>query len=107
MQQGVSVNNQGAHQAKEVSKATIRIVGTFTQPGQSSLAEHSLRLSAMSVGKIAPDKKPLYIKFELDGVRLDNLPAISPKSIPEQRDWTFPLCVLNPLLTCYPGSKTD
>ncbi len=91
MQQGVSVIKQGAHQTKEVSKATIRIVGTFIQSEYPSLVEDPSCLSGISVGQITPDKKPVYIKLELDGAQLDNLPAIGPKSIPERREWPVSL----------------
>lgn len=106
MQRGVSVNKQGAHQAKEVSKATIRIIGTSVQFGCPSLAENSSCFPGISVEQITPDKKPVYIKLELDGVRLDNLPAIGPNPNHVRRKWSVSLWVFNSLyMVCTGGLR--
>ncbi len=102
---GISVNNQGAHPVKEeaVSRPTIRIIGTFNPPVYSLSTGNKFFLLGISVGQIVPDEKPLYIKLKLDGVRFGELPPIDAKSIPEQRDWSFILWVLNHLCTRFTG----
>ncbi len=91
MQRETFVNKQGAHQAKELSKAKIQVVGAVIPPGYFLSTENTSHLSGISVGKIALDQKTVYTKLELDGVRLDNLPATGPKPTTERREWSVSL----------------
>ncbi len=104
MQQEISVDKQGAHQAKEEAKPTIRIVGAFNLSVYSPLSGNTSCLLGISVEQITPDKKSAYVKVKLDEVRL-KLPTIDAKPIPEQRHWQLqdPLWAFHSLYMDYDG----